>query len=58
MAPTLTFTSAALMELKREDNVIFILAELTDEPLGLAELGRKGTGNKMRDSVPGMGTRR
>lgn len=44
------------MELKREDNVIFILTELTDEALGLAELGKKGTGSKMKDSK--KGTRR
>lgn len=29
-----------------EDDVIFILAELTDEALGLAELGRIQTGRK------------
>lgn len=27
------------MELKREDDVILVLTELTDEALGLAELG-------------------
>lgn len=31
------FTDPALVELKGEDDVIFILAELTDEALGLAE---------------------
>lgn len=30
------------MELKRKDDVILILTKLADEPLGLAELGRKG----------------
>jgi hypothetical protein len=35
------------MELKREDDVILILTEFTDEALGLAELGRKETGNKV-----------
>ena len=39
-APALTFTDPALVELKGEDDVILILAELTDEALGLAELGR------------------
>ena len=43
------------MELKGEDDVIFILAELTDEALGLAELGRKQTGRKRRQSSPGTG---
>lgn len=30
------------MELKREDDVLLVLAELTDEALGLAELRGKG----------------
>lgn len=34
----LTFTCAALVELKREDDVTLILAELTDETFGLAQL--------------------
>lgn len=58
LAPALTFTGPALMELEREDDVILILTELTDEALGLAELGRKGTGSKMRDNVSGSGTER
>lgn len=53
----LTFTGPALMELKRKDDVILILTELTDEALGLAELGRKRTGSKIRGSIPGTGTR-
>lgn len=56
-APALTFTGPALMELKRENDVILILTELTDEALGLAELGKKGTGRKVRDSTPATGTR-
>lgn len=32
------------MELKREDDVILILTEFADKALGLAKLGRKGTG--------------
>lgn len=43
------------MELKGEDDVILILAELTDEALGLAELGRKQTGSKRRQNSPGTG---
>lgn len=58
LAPALTFTGPALMELKREDDVILILTELTDEALGLAELRRKRTGSKMRDNIPGSGTER
>lgn len=51
-APALTFTGPALMELKGKDDVIRILTELTDEALGLAELERKDTGSKMRQSTP------
>lgn len=40
------------MELKGKDDVIRILTELTDEALGLAELERKDTGSKMRQSTP------
>ena len=54
-APALTFTDPALVELKGEDDIIFILAELTDEALGLAELGRKQTCRKGRQSSPGTG---
>lgn len=56
-APALTFTGPALLELKGKDDVILILTELTDEALGLAELGRKGTGSKMKQSTVGNGTR-
>lgn len=38
------------MELKRKDDVVFILTELADEALGLAELGKRETCAKMRDS--------
>lgn len=37
----LTFTHPALVELKGEDDVIFILAEFTDEAFGLAQLGEE-----------------
>lgn len=37
----LTFTCLALVELKGEDDVAFILAELTDEAFGLAQLEEK-----------------
>lgn len=53
---SLTFAGPALVELEREDDVILILTELTDEALGLAELWKKGTG-KMRHSTPGTGPR-
>lgn len=43
-AHCLTFTCSALVELKGEDDVILILAELTDEAFGLAQL----EGEKMR----------
>lgn len=54
-APALTFTDPALVKLKGEDDVILILAELTDEALGLAELGKKQTGSKRRQNSPGNG---
>lgn len=39
------------MELKREDDVILVLTELTDEALGLAELGwGEGRDGKIRGS--------
>lgn len=38
LAMVLTFTGPALMQLKRKDDVILILAELTDETLGLTQL--------------------
>lgn len=37
----LTFTCLALVELKWEDDVAFILAELADETFGLAQLEEK-----------------
>lgn len=33
------FTDPALLQLEREDDVFLLLTELTDEALGLAELG-------------------
>lgn len=39
----LTFTGPALLELKRKDDIILILAELTDEAFGLAQLWRRVT---------------
>lgn len=43
------------MELKGKDDVILILTELTDEALGLAELGRKNTDGNMRSGTSGTG---
>lgn len=37
----LTFTRPALVELKGEDDVVFVLAELTDEAFSLAQLEEK-----------------
>lgn len=53
----LTFTSPALVELKREDDVILILTELTDEAFGLAKLGEKEPIAKM-SSTPGTDKKR
>jgi hypothetical protein len=37
----LTFTSPALMQLKRKDDILLILTEFTDEALGLTQLWRE-----------------
>lgn len=44
----LTFTGPALMQLERKDDVILVLAEFTDEALGLTQLWRQD-GRKVRD---------
>lgn len=49
LVPALTFTGPALMELKRKDDILLILTELTDEALGLAELRKQEKDSKMRE---------
>ena len=56
----LTFTYPALVELKGEDDVTLILAELTDEAFGLAQLeGEKVRKKQLNTShLPGKQGRR
>lgn len=46
----LTFTGPALMQLERKDDVILVLAEFTDEALGLTQLWRQDE-RKVRDRL-------
>lgn len=56
----LTFTCPALVELKGEDDVALILAELTDEAFGLAQLEREKVRKKQLNAphLPGKQGRR
>lgn len=54
IAQYLTFTCPALVELKGEDDVILILAELTDEAFGLAQLeGENMRKKQLNAHLPG-----